>query len=113
VLPEYRVVLQRTCETCKVKRTNTRGHADFTVHRHLVLLLCVTRYLVSYVTFNSYSKWAQTSYRFAFVAAAATYGIVVFKAHKARLNQGVKQQNILALLADENIQYLGTCFSCP
>lgn len=64
--------------------------------------------MFSYITFNSFSRWAQTSYRLAFIAAAATYGIVVFKAHKARLNQGVKQQNVLALLADENIQYLGT-----
>jgi transmembrane protein 33 len=74
--------------------------------RHLTLLLSVFRYFFSYITFNFYSRWAQTSYRLAFVAAAATYGIVVYKAYKARLNTGVKQQSALMLAADENVQYL-------
>lgn len=40
------------------------------------------------------------------MAAAATYGIVVYKAYRARLNTGAKQQSALVLAADENVQYL-------
>ena len=55
---------------------------------------------------NYYSRWAQTSYRLAFASAAATYGIVVYKSYRARLRQGAKQQSVMTLAADENVQYL-------
>lgn len=53
---------------------------------------------------------AQFSYRTAFVAAAVTYGIVVYKTFRARLRSGAKNANTpLAILGDENVQYLGEC----
>lgn len=74
---------------------------------HLTLLFCSLRYSLSYITFNYYSRWARFSYRTAFVAAAATYGIVVYKAYRARSRSGSRQQpGALALLGDENVQYL-------
>jgi hypothetical protein len=48
------------------------------------------------------------SYRTAFVAAAATYGIVVYKAYRARSRAG-KPGLGLAMVTDENVQYLGRC----
>lgn len=43
------------------------------------------------------------------MAAAATYGIVVFKAYRARARSPNRQQGgALALAGDENVQYLGT-----
>ena len=75
---------------------------------HVTLLLCSIRYGLSYITFNYYSRWARYSYRTAFVAAAATYGIVVYKAYRARARAGNRQQGgALALAGDENVQYLG------
>jgi len=74
---------------------------------HLTLLFAALRYGLSYLTFNYYSRWAQFSYRTCFIAAAVTYGIVVYKAYRARMRQG-KQQGALALAGDENVQYLGT-----
>ena len=80
---------------------------------HVTLLLCSFRYGLSYITFNYNSGWARYSYRTAFVAAAATYGIVVYKAYRARARAGSRQQGgALALIGDENVQYLGS-FSCP
>ncbi|KAI9739243.1 MAG: hypothetical protein M1834_007456 [Cirrosporium novae-zelandiae] len=74
---------------------------------HLTLLFCTLRYGLSYMTFNYYSRWAQFSYRTAFFAAAATYGIVVYKAFRARARTGAKMQGgIVGYLADENVQYL-------
>lgn len=74
---------------------------------HFTLLLCVLRYGLSYITFNSASKWAAFSYRTAFVAAVATYGIVVFKAFRARVKPGQPPAQIaMTLLGDENVQYL-------
>ncbi|KAI9663152.1 MAG: hypothetical protein M1821_008200 [Bathelium mastoideum] len=76
---------------------------------HLTLLLCVMRYSLSYVFLRSYSRWAQFSYRTAFLSAAATYGIVVFKAYRARMKSGRAQGGlggVLQLAADENVQYL-------
>jgi transmembrane protein 33 len=75
---------------------------------HVTLLLCTLRYGLSYITFHPYSRWAQFSYRTAFVAAAATYGIVVFKGYRARQKSGKGQGSPLALAGDENVQYLGT-----
>lgn len=74
---------------------------------HLTLLLCVLRYGLSYITFNFKSKWAAYSYRTAFVAAAVTYGIVVYKAYRARMRAG-KNNSPITLITDENVQYLGT-----
>ena len=73
----------------------------------MTLLLCTLRYVLSYITFNFYSRWARFSYRTAFVAAAVTYGIVVFKGYRARQKSGKGQGSPLALAADENVQYLG------
>lgn len=50
---------------------------------------------------------ARFCYRFSFVAAAATYGIVVYKTWRARQKTGTKQPGgVIGYLADENIQYL-------
>jgi len=74
---------------------------------HLTLLCCIIRYSFSYITFNYYSRWAQASYRTAFVAAAVTYGIVVYKAARARARAPSKSSGgLIALAADENVQYL-------
>jgi hypothetical protein len=66
------------------------------------------RYSLSYITFNYYSRWAKISYRLAFISAAVTYGIVVYKQYIARgkLNGGIPNI-LLKLLGDENVQYLG------
>ena len=75
---------------------------------HVTLLLCTLRYGLSYITFHPYSTWARYSYRTAFIAAAATYGIVVYKAYRARARAGNRQQGgPMALAGDENVQYLG------
>ncbi|RHZ65962.1 uncharacterized protein CDV56_107213 [Aspergillus thermomutatus] len=75
--------------------------------QHVTLLISVFRYLLSYVTFNYYSSAAQVSYRLAFIAAAGTYGIVVYKAHIARGRlQGSVPTIALKLAGDENVQYL-------
>jgi len=72
---------------------------------HVFLLLATLRYSLSYITFNSASKWATFSYRVAFISATVTYGIVVYKAYRARLRSG-KQGGVLTLATDENVQYL-------
>jgi len=72
---------------------------------HVSLLLCTVRYGLSYIAFNYYSKWARFSYRTAFLSAVVTYGIVVYKGYRARTRQG-KSTGAIALLADENVQYL-------
>ncbi|KIW26118.1 hypothetical protein, variant [Cladophialophora immunda] len=74
---------------------------------HFTLLLSVIRYSLSYLTFNYYSRWAQVTYRLAFISAVATYGIVVFKAYRARVKPGAKiGSTVYLLLSDENVQYL-------
>jgi hypothetical protein len=71
------------------------------------LILTTIRYGLSYIWFNFYSRMAQFSYRFSFVAAAVTYGIVVYKTQRARAKAGNKTPNgVLGLLSDENVQYL-------
>jgi len=75
---------------------------------HLTLILAVFRYLLSYLTFNYYSGIAMASYRFAFVAAAVIYGIVVYKGYFVRGRLGANVPAMVAkLAADENVQYLG------
>lgn len=57
---------------------------------------------------NYYSGMARFSYRLTFIAAAVTYGIVVYKTWRARQKTGAKQPGgPLGYLSDENIQYLG------
>ncbi|KAF7923059.1 uncharacterized protein EAE98_007764 [Botrytis deweyae] len=74
---------------------------------HLSLLFCIIRYGLSYITFNYYSRWATFSYRTAFISAAVTYGIVVYKAFRARARAGkANQAGLISLIADENVQYL-------
>ncbi|PGH05779.1 hypothetical protein GX51_02750 [Blastomyces parvus] len=74
---------------------------------HLALILAVFRYFLSYITFNYYSGMARYSYRFAFVSAAATYGIVVYKAYIARGRLGGSiPATAMKLAGDENVQYL-------
>lgn len=74
---------------------------------HLTLLFCILRYGLSYITFNYNSLWARISYRTAFVSAAVTYGIVVYKAFRARSRaSGKPAQSPLAIASDENVQYL-------
>lgn len=53
------------------------------------------------------------SYRTSFVSAAVTYGIVVYKAFRARSRAGSKAPTGLgSLLTDENVQYLGKWHIC-
>jgi len=74
---------------------------------HLTLLFTIVRYGLSYITFNSSSRWAKFSYRTAFISAAVTYGIVVYKAFRARSRAGSKAQGgFLQIVSDENVQYL-------
>ncbi|KAI9808358.1 MAG: hypothetical protein M1826_004342 [Phylliscum demangeonii] len=75
---------------------------------HLTLLFSTLRYGFSCITLNYYSTWAKLSYRLAFISAAVTYGIVVYKAYRARMRTAARQpqSGILPLLADENVQYL-------
>lgn len=77
--------------------------------RHLTLLLSTLRYTLAVVRFNTGSTVAQFTYRLAFLSAAVTYGIVVFKAYRAKIQKGQggnPQQQALSLLSDENVQYL-------
>ncbi|GKT45327.1 nucleoporin POM33 [Colletotrichum spaethianum] len=75
---------------------------------HLSLIFAVIRYGLSYVSFNYYSRVARFSYRLTFLSAALTYGIVVYKTLRARSKAGAKAPTSpLALVADENVQYLG------
>jgi transmembrane protein 33 len=72
---------------------------------HVTLLLSTLRYGLSYIFFATGTKMARFSYRLAFVAAAATYGIVVYKGYRSRMRSG-KMGSPLSLIADENVQYL-------
>lgn len=72
---------------------------------HVFLLVSAIRYGMSYIFFNYYSKTAVFTYRLAFLSAGVTYGIVVYKGYRARSKQG-KPTGALALLGDENVQYL-------
>ena len=79
--------------------------------RHLSLLLCLLRYSFSFISFNWYSRSGQITYRTAFISAALTYGIVVYKTWRAKQKIGAKYPgSIVGLLSDENVQYLGTFY---
>ncbi|KAI0387939.1 hypothetical protein F5Y04DRAFT_241355 [Hypomontagnella monticulosa] len=73
---------------------------------HLVLLLCIFRYSLSFITYNYTSRWARFSYRTAFLSAALTYGIVVYKTWRSRQKVGAKNLGAVGILSDENVQYL-------
>lgn len=75
---------------------------------HVTLILCTIRYAFSLVRFNYYGGMAKFTYRTSFVAAAITYGLVVYKVLKARANSEKRAASgYIGLLADENVQYLG------
>jgi hypothetical protein len=74
---------------------------------HLTLIVSTFRYSLSWLRMNYYSGMAKFSYRLTFIAAALTYGIVVYKTWRARQKTGAKQTGgAIGYLADENIQYL-------
>ncbi|KAI2470996.1 hypothetical protein F4781DRAFT_148881 [Annulohypoxylon bovei var. microspora] len=73
---------------------------------HLVLLLCIFRYSFSFIAFSYNTGTARFTYRTAFVSAALTYGIVVYKTWRARQKVGAKNIGVVGLLSDENVQYL-------
>jgi len=80
---------------------------------HLTLLITTACYSYSILKFNSNSTGATIAYRLAFLSAAATYGIVVYKAYRARIRSGTMptgQQGVFKILADENVQYLLMAF---
>lgn len=79
-------------------------------HSHLVLLLCLSRFSMSWVRMHWNTKTAQFYYRTAFVSAIVTYGIVVYKVLRARAKAGLAltPQVAITLLGDENVQYLRT-----
>ena len=75
------------------------------------MLLTTSRYSFAIVKFSASSTSSIIAYRIAFLAAAATYGIVVYKAYRARFRSGTMptgQQGALKILGDENVQYLRT-----
>ncbi|KAI0899936.1 hypothetical protein F4806DRAFT_271397 [Annulohypoxylon nitens] len=73
---------------------------------HVVLLLCIFRYSISVIAFSYNTGSARFTYRTAFVSAALTYGIVVYKTWRARQKVGAKNLGLIGLLSDENVQYL-------
>jgi hypothetical protein len=74
---------------------------------HTILIFATIRYGFSWLRFNYYGRMAQFCYRTSFVAAAATYGIVVYKTQRARAKTGNKMPGgVIGLLSDENVQYL-------
>jgi transmembrane protein 33 len=72
---------------------------------HLSMIFFTLRYSLYWLTLKSNTKWALVSYRVAFFSTLATYCIVVYKGYRARQRQG-KPASALALMTDENVQYL-------
>lgn len=69
------------------------------------------RYGFSWLRMNYYGSMAQFSYRTSFIAAAVTYGIVVYKTLRARAKTGnAMPGGPVGLIADENVQYLRMSF---
>lgn len=83
------------------------NECDVTFDSHLTLILCTVRYAFSWLRFNYYGGMAKFSYRTSFIAAALTYGIVVYKTFKARTKAGARPPTPIGLIGDENVQYLG------
>lgn len=73
----------------------------------MTLIIATFRYSFSWLRMNYYGSMAQFCYRTSFIAAALTYGIVVYKTQRARAKTGTKPPpSALSLAADENVQYL-------
>lgn len=73
----------------------------------MTLILATFRYFLSWIRMNYYGGMAKLCYRTSFIAAALTYGIVVYKTQRARAKTGAKPPpSALGLLSDENVQYL-------
>jgi transmembrane protein 33 len=70
------------------------------------LILCLVRYSFSWLRMHSYTATAKFSYRTAFIAAALTYGIVVYKTIRARARAKQAPASMITLITDENVQYL-------
>ncbi|CCX07598.1 hypothetical protein FPQ18DRAFT_283334 [Pyronema domesticum] len=80
---------------------------------HLTLLITTLRYTIAILKFSANTTGANIAYRLAFLSAAATYGIVVYKAYRARFRAGTMptgQQGVVKILGDENVQYLLMAF---
>lgn len=74
---------------------------------HMTLILTTIRYTFSWLRMNYYGGMAKFSYRTSFLAAAVTYGIVVYKTQRARAKTGNKMPGgVVGLASDENVQYL-------
>ncbi|TLS27718.1 hypothetical protein PpBr36_01442 [Pyricularia pennisetigena] len=71
---------------------------------HFVLIAATVKYSLSWIAMKGYRS--NIAYRFIFLSAAVTYGIVVYKTLRARAKQRAPQISPLALAADENVQYL-------
>ncbi|CAI4214882.1 unnamed protein product [Parascedosporium putredinis] len=69
---------------------------------HLTLILCTVRYAFSWLRFNYYGGMAKFSYRTSFIAAALTYGIVVYKTFKARTKSGAPPKVVSAPTSSPN-----------
>lgn len=102
-------LVRRVCRPSGIADGTAPRQRSLTIPRHLLLLISVLRYSLSFVLFNYYSSSAQIAYRLAFVSAAVTYGIVVYKGHFARGVQGNVPTIVAKLISDENVQYLGEC----
>ncbi|KAM3482471.1 hypothetical protein MY5147_000105 [Beauveria neobassiana] len=77
------------------------------ISSHLTLIITTLRYSFSWLRMNYYGGMAVFCYRTSFVAAALTYGIVVYKTQKSRAKTGTQLPGgVIGLLGDENIQYL-------
>jgi len=79
-----------------------------TTDRHLTLLITTLYYSFSMAKFAWNTTGALISYRLAFLSASATYGIVVYKACRARFRSRSMpsgQQGVIKILGDENVQY--------
>lgn len=74
---------------------------------HLCLILCVLRYTSLWIWMNYYSSTARFCYRAAFISAATTYGIAVYKIRcfRAELSRRVPGGG-LSIATHETFQYL-------
>ena len=75
------------------------------------MIFCLIRYSLSFIRMNYYATGAQVAYRTAFISAAITYGIVVYKTLRAKAKANKMPASagaILSLVGDENVQYLST-----
>lgn len=79
-------------------------------YRHTTLLLSTAGYTIAIMKFGPVSGVAGFCYRLAFLSAAVTYGIVVFKPYRLRMQNGggaKLQKQVLSLLGDDNVPYFG------